>query len=67
MVAGMFPRVKFERKIVPKKFVAANGELVRNMGDKTILLMTNEGIQRCITLRSAGGCQASHLTAEGAG
>ena len=53
MLEGMFPRVKLERKTSPKRFVAANGEQIRDLGGKTIQLKTNEGIQRCITFRSA--------------
>ena len=53
MPEAMFPRVKLERKISPKRFVAANGEQIRDVGEKTIPIKTNEGIQRCITFRSA--------------
>ena len=49
----MFPRVKLQRKTSPKTFVAANGEQIRGLGEKRIPLKTNEGIQRCITFRSA--------------
>ena len=49
----VFPRVKLERKTSPKKFVAANGEQIRDLGEKKIPFKTNEGIQKCITLRSA--------------
>ena len=48
MLEAMFPRVKLERKTSPKKFVAANGEQIRDLGEKNI--KTNEG---CITFRSA--------------
>ena len=53
MFETMFPRVKLERKTTPKKFVAANGEQIKELGEKTIPFKTNEGIQRCITFRSA--------------
>ena len=36
MLEGMFPRVKLERKTTPKRFLAANGEQVRDLGEKTI-------------------------------
>ena len=49
----MSPRVKLKRKTTPKKFVAANGEQIKDLGEKTIPFKTNEGIQRCITFRSA--------------
>ena len=35
------------------KFVAANGEQINDLGEKTIPFKTNEGIQGCITFRSA--------------
>ena len=50
---AMFPNVKLERKTQPKKFVAANGDQIRGLGEKNIPFRTNEGIQRCITFRSA--------------
>ena len=54
MLEGMFPRVKLERKeISPKRFVAANAEQIRDMGEQNIPFKTNEGIQRCITFRCA--------------
>ena len=48
-----FPRVKLERRTSPKKFVAANGEQMKDLGEKNIPFKTKEGIQRCITFRSA--------------
>ena len=53
MLEAMFPRVKLERKSSPKKFVAANGEQIKDLGEKSIPFKTKEGIQRCITFRSA--------------
>ena len=49
----MFPHVKLERKTSPKKFVAANGEQIKDLGEKSIPFKTNEGVQRCVTFRSA--------------
>ena len=49
----VFSCVKLERKTTPKKFVAANGEQIKDLGEKNIPFKTNEGIQRCITFRSA--------------
>ena len=34
MLEGMFPRVKLERNISPKIFVAADGEQIRDLGEK---------------------------------
>ena len=53
MLETMFPRVKLERKTSPKKLVTANGEQIKDLGDKSMPFKTNEGIQRCITFRSA--------------
>ena len=53
MPETMFPHVKIERKTPPKKFVAANGEQIKDLGAKRIPFKTNEGVQRCITFRSA--------------
>ena len=65
MLETMFPRVKLERKRSPKKFVAASGKQIKGWGEKNIPLMTNEGIQRCMTFRCARCCQTSHLNAKG--
>ena len=46
MLEGMFPRVKLERKTGPNKFVAANGEQISDLGDRTIPFKANEGLQR---------------------
>ena len=53
MLDSMFPRVKLERKTAPTKFVAANGEQLTDLGEKTIPFKTNEGVHRCVTFRSA--------------
>ena len=53
MLETMFLRLKLERKTTPKKFVAANGEQINDLGEKTIPFKTNEGVQRCIIFRSA--------------
>ena len=34
--------------------MAANGEQIRDFGEKNIPFKTSEGIERCITFRSAG-------------
>ena len=53
MLETMFPHGKIERKPSPKKFVAANGEQIKDVGEKNIPFKTNEGVQRCTTFRSA--------------
>ena len=52
MIEVMFPRVKLERKTSPNKFAAANGEQIRDLGDKNIPFKIDEEIQRCITFRN---------------
>ena len=41
MLETMFPHVKLNRKTSPKKFVAANGEQIRDLGEKNIPFKTN--------------------------
>ena len=53
MLAEMFPRVKLDRASTTKKFVAANGESIRDLGEKTIPFKSVEGVHRCIKFRSA--------------
>ena len=53
MPEAMFPHVKLERKTSPKKFVAANGEQIKDVGERRIPFKTNEGVQRCIMFWSA--------------
>ena len=54
MFEAMFPpSVKLERKTSSKKFVASNGEQTKDSMEKNIPFETHEGIQRCITYRSA--------------
>ena len=64
MPETMFPRVKLERKASPKKFVAANGEQIRDLGEKRVPFKTREGTQRSITFRSANVVELSHLNAK---
>ena len=61
MPETMFPNVKLERRTSPKKFVAANGDQIKDLGEKSIPFKTKERIQRCITFRSAICCEASHI------
>ena len=43
MLETMFPRVKLERKTTPKKFVAANGEQIKDLGvEKSHSIQTTE-------------------------
>ena len=61
MPETMFPRVKLERKTSPKKFVAANGEQIKDLGEKNIPFKINEGIQRSSWKhRCAGRNESAH-------
>ena len=51
MPETMFPHVTLERTTSQKKFVAANGEQIKDVGEKSIPFKTNEGVQRCILFR----------------
>ena len=53
MPETMFPHVKLELKTSLKKFVAAIGEQIKDLGQKSIPFKTNEEFQRCTTFRSA--------------
>ena len=45
MPETIFPRVKLERKTSPRKFVAVNGEQIKDLGEKNIPFKTNEGFR----------------------
>ena len=53
MPAEMFPRVKLDRTSTTKKFVAANGERIKDLGEKTTPFKSVEGVHRCKKIRSA--------------
>ena len=53
MPAEMFPRVKLDRTSTAKKFVAANGEKIKDLGERTIPFKSVERVHRCIKFRSA--------------
>ena len=57
MPGAMFPRVKLERKTSPKKFVAANGEQIRDLGEKNIPFKKNEEMQRCMLSNLSFKCK----------
>ena len=60
----MFPKVKLERKTQPKKFVAANGEQIKDLGEKNIPFRTNEGVQEVHNIQERECSQTSHFNAE---
>ena len=53
MAAEMFPRVKLDRTSTKKKFVAANGEKIEDLGETTIPFKSIKGVYRCIKFRGA--------------
>ena len=53
VLTQMFPRVKLDRTNTTKRFVAANGETIEDLGEKTIPLKSVEGVHRFIMFRSA--------------
>ena len=55
-IEGMFARVNLERETAPKKFVAANGEQVKDLGEETIPFKTNlTSIQKvCLSWNHCG-------------
>ena len=53
MPAEMFPRVKLDRTNATKKFVAATGERIKDLGEKTIPFKSVEGVHRFTKFRSA--------------
>ena len=46
MPEKMFPRVKVQRNSTPKRFVAANGDDIRDTGEKTIPFKTSGRMHR---------------------
>ena len=65
MPETMFPRVKLERRTSPKKFVAANGEQIKDLGEKNIPFKTNEGNSEVYNIQKCECCQTSHFNAKG--
>ena len=53
MPSETFSRVKLDRTSTTKKFVAANGEKIKDLGEKTIPFRSVEGVHRCFEFRSA--------------
>ena len=50
---AMFSRVKLDRTSATKKCIAANGEMIKHLGEKTIPFKSVEGVHRSIKFRSA--------------
>ena len=65
MPAEMFPRVKLDSTSATKKFVTANGERIKDLGEKTIPFKSAEGVHRCRKCRSASVVQPIDLIEKG--
>ena len=61
----MFPRVKLDRTNATKKFVAANGERIKDLGEKTIPFKSVEAVHRCIKFQECKRCDAFDLNEKG--
>ena len=53
MTAEMFLRVNLHRTSTTRKFVAANGEKTKDLGEKASPFKSVEGVHRCMQFRSA--------------
>ena len=53
MPSEMLSRVKLDRTSITKKSVAANGEKIKDLGEKTIPFRSVEGVHRCSECGSA--------------
>ena len=62
MPETMFPRIKLERKTAPKKFLAANGEQIKDLGGTKIPFKTDEGIQEDDNVQERGVQRSSTRT-----
>ena len=64
ILEATFPRVKLERKTSPKKFVAANGELFSDLGEKNIPFKTKEANSKVHNIQECECCQTSYFNAK---
>ena len=63
MLETMFPQVKLERKTSLKKFVAANGVQIKDLGEKSIPFKTN-GSSEVHNIQECECCQTPHVDAK---
>ena len=61
----MFPRVKLDRTTTNKKFVAANGEKIKYLGEKTLPFKSVEGVHRFKIIQEHKRCEALDLNEKG--
>ena len=60
MLETMFPHVKLERKTTPKKFVAVNGEQIKDLGEKNPI-QDKRGNPEVHNVQKCKRCQISHF------
>ena len=65
MPAEMFPRVILDRTSATKKFVAANGERIKDLGEKTIPFKSVEGSSQVHNFQECKRCEALDLNENG--
>ena len=65
MPAEMCPRVKLDRTSATKKVVAASGERLIDLGEKTIHFKSVEGVHWCIKIQERKRCEALVLNEKG--
>ena len=64
MPETMLPRVKLGRKATPKKFVAANGEQIEDLGEK-YPIQDERGNPEVHNIQKCKCCQTPHFNAKG--
>ena len=64
MPETMFPHVKLERRTWPKKFVAANGDQIKDLGEKSIPLQDEGRNSEVYNVQKRECCEASHHNAK---
>ena len=64
MIQEMFPRVKLEFNTPPKRFVAANGEQIIDLGRKDDSIQDKRRHSKMHIIQKCECCQASHCNAD---
>ena len=65
MPADMVPQVKLDRMSATKKLVAAIGEMIKDLGDKTIPFKSVEGVHRFKKNQECKRCEALDFNEKG--
>ena len=60
----MFPHVKLERKTSPERFVAANGEQIKDLGEKNNSIQDKRGNPGVQNIQKCECCQTTHFNAK---